>query len=261
MSDAPVAVVTGGNRGLGLEVGRQLVARGYRVVLTARDEARGQAAARGIGAEFLRLDVADAGSVAAFAGRLREACPGGVTALVANAAIAMQGFDAEVARATIATNFTGTLQVVEAVLPLLTRGAAVALVSSGVGDRGTLGPGLRAEVSADGLTRARLVDLMGRFVAAVREDRHTAEGWPSSAYGVSKIGVTATAHVLGRELAGDPRGIRVNAVCPGWVRTDMGGASAPRSVEQGAASLVWGATLGPDGPSGGFYRDDAPAAW
>lgn len=261
MSGTPVAVVTGANRGLGLEVCRQLAARGLRVVATARDAEAGRAAARGIGAAFHPLDVADAGSVERLARGLRDGYPEGVAVLVANAGIAMQGFDAEVARATIATNFTGTLQVVEALLPQLVRGANVVLVSSGMGDRGLLSAPLRAAVSREDLTRAELAGLMRRFVDAVRAGRHTADGWPSSAYGVSKIGVTALARVLAYELAGDPRRIKVNAVCPGWVQTGMGGPSATRTVEDGAAGIVWAATLGADGPSGGLLRDGAPAQW
>jgi NAD(P)-dependent dehydrogenase (short-subunit alcohol dehydrogenase family) len=261
MPGPPLAVVTGANRGLGLEVCRQLAARGYRVVLTARDAARGRDAARAIGVDFLPLDVADMDSVRGFARGLRDGYPDGVAVLVANAGVAMNGFDAEVARVTLETNFTGVLLAFEAVLPQLVRGANVVFVSSGIGERGLLTAPLRAAVSADDLTRAELVRLMRRFVDDVREGRHSEAGWPSSAYGVSKIGVTALARVLARELAGDDRRIKVNAVCPGWVQTDMGGDDATRTVAEGAAGIVWAATLAADGPTGGFFRDGSPARW
>jgi NAD(P)-dependent dehydrogenase (short-subunit alcohol dehydrogenase family) len=261
MPAKPVSVVTGANRGLGREVCRQLAARGHHVVLTARDPAAGRAAAGELGVDFLPLDVRDPASVERFAARLRDGYPEGVAALVCNAGIAMDGFDADVAETTVDVNFFGTVRVVHAVLPQLTNNACVALVSSGSGDRGRLSPELRAAVSAPDLTLERLSAFMGRFVADVRAGRHTEEGWPSSAYAVSKIGVTALAGVLARDLAGDPRRPRINAVCPGWVRTDMGGPHADRDVSEGAASIVWAATLPPDGPSGGFFRDGRPADW
>jgi carbonyl reductase 1 len=102
---------------------------------------------------------------------------------------------------------------------------------------------------------------MRAFVAAVARGDHEAEGWPSSAYCVSKIGMNKLTEILAKELSADERGILCNAACPGWVRTDMGGRSAPRSVEKGAETPVWLALLPEGGPQGGFLRDKAPASW
>jgi carbonyl reductase 1 len=102
---------------------------------------------------------------------------------------------------------------------------------------------------------------MRSFVDGVAAGTHAAAGWPSSAYRVSKMGVNALAGVLARELAGDPRKILVNAACPGWVRTAMGGAGAPRSVEEGARTPVWLATLPEGGPQGGVFADEQPSDW
>jgi carbonyl reductase 1 len=121
-----------------------------------------------------------------------------------------------------------------------------------------LAPALRERLFSPELTRDDLVQLVRTFVADVESGRHTAAGWPSSAYRVSKVGLNALTRVLARELA--PRRIRVNAVCPGWVRTDMAGAGATRSVEAGAASIVWAAAR-EDGPTGGFFRDGRPIPW
>lgn len=261
MRHVPVAVVTGGNRGLGREVCRQLADRGYRVVLTARDPALGRAAASELGVDFEPLDVTDPASVTRLAGVLKTAHPGGLDVVVANAGVAMKGFDEHVARVTVDTNYFGVVRVVDALLPLLRPGARLVLVSSGSGDRDLLSPPLKAAVSAPDLTRARLDALMQQFVADVAAGRHEDAGWPSSAYAVSKIGVTALAGVLAREFAHDARNLKINAVCPGWVRTDMGGPGAERDVPAGAGSIVWAATLGGDGPTGGFYRDGLPADW
>lgn len=256
-----LALVTGAARGLGVEVVRQLRRRGFAVVLTARDPARGHALARDLGAEFLRLDVADPTSVRAAAEGLRAAHPEGLDALVCNAGVYGKTPVGHVAEDTLAVNFHGAHDVALALLPQLRPGARLVLVSSGLGDRGTLSPALRAEVSAPDLTREHLVAMMRRFVAAVTAGTHARQGWPSSPYDVSKIGVTALAHVLARDLADDPRRLKINAVCPGWVKTDMGGEGAERELDEGAAGIVWAATLGPDGPTGGFYRDAAPADW
>jgi carbonyl reductase 1 len=253
-------LVTGSSRGLGRETCRELARRGFHVIATSRDpdQARDLAeelTGRGGAAEHHGLDVEDADSIAALAAHLRGRS---VDVLVNNAAIALDGFDAEVARRTIAINFTGALAVTDAILPLMPRGAGIVMVSSGVGGLSDLGPEARARLADRGLTRDALIALMQRFVADVQAGRHRAEGWPSSAYQVSKAGLNALVRVLAPELSG--RGIGINAVCPGWVRTDMGGSHAPRGLAEGAASIVWAAAL-TDGTTGGFFRDGAAIPW
>ena len=131
-------------------------------------------------------------------------------------------------------------------------------VSSGMGELSAYSLKLRARFSDERIDRKKLIALVDEFAAAVAEGRHSELGWPTSAYRVSKAALNAYTRILARELK--PRRIRVNAVCPGWVRTRMGGQSASRDVAKGAASIVWAATL--DVPtSGGFYRDGREIAW
>jgi NAD(P)-dependent dehydrogenase (short-subunit alcohol dehydrogenase family) len=253
------ALCTGANRGLGLETCRQLAARGFRVLLTSRSD-RGEAAARrlageGLAVEHRPLDVTDPGSVAALAAAL-AATP--LDVLVNNAGISMQGFDAAVARGTLEVNFFGALRVTEALLPLVPDGGTIVMVSSGMGELAPLAPALRERFTRPDLTRDELCELMRSFIRDVEAGRHAERGWPSSAYRVSKIGLNALVRILAPALA--PRRIRVNAVCPGWVRTDMGGPGASRAVEKGAASIVWAATL-EDGTTGGFFRDGRAISW
>ncbi len=263
MSGSPrTALVTGATRGLGLETCRQLARRGFRVLLTGRSEREGAAAAQAIAGEGPRvehrqLDVADAASIASLADQL-ERDGISIDVLVNNAGIALDGFNAEVARRTIAVNFFGAMHVTDALLPRVPEGGNVVMVSSGLGELSSLPPPRREQLADPDLTRDRLVLLMRSFVEDVEQGRHAEAGWPSSAYQVSKAGLGALTRVLSRELAS--RRIRVNAVCPGWVRTDMGGPSASRSVEQGAASIVWAAVL-EAGPTGTFFRDGRPIAW
>jgi NAD(P)-dependent dehydrogenase (short-subunit alcohol dehydrogenase family) len=229
----PVALVTGANRGIGREVVRRLAREGWLVVLGARDEARGRAAASELGGEAAGvvprvLDVADDASVRAAAEWVGAAL-GRCDALVNNAAI---DYDAD-ARATSAdldrvhrameTNLYGAWRTALAFLPLLRRSAHPRLVnvSSGGGSISEMGAG-------------------------------------TPAYSVSKAALNALTRILAAELRAD--GVLVNAVCPGWVATDMGGAGG-RPVADGAASVVWAVLLADDGPTGGFFRDGRPVAW
>lgn len=220
------ALVTGGNRGIGLEVCRQLAARGLRVVLTARDPKDGASAAKKVGADFEALDVSSDKSVKACSARLAKARTT-IDVLVNNAGIYPQGGVLEASdedlRAALEANFFGALRTCRAFVPgMLARGyGRVVNVTSGYGlfSEGLQGP---------------------------------------ASYSMSKVALDALTVKLAQEVRGD---VKVNAVCPGWVRTRMGGASAPRPVEKGAETIVWAATLPADGPSGGVFRDQRALAW
>jgi carbonyl reductase 1 len=262
-SERELAVVTGANRGLGLETSRGLARVGQRVIMTARDPVSGSARARelqrtGADVEFQPLDVSDQSSIAAFREFTRTRL-GRIDVLVNNAGVSLNGFNVEVVRRTLAVNFFGPLLLTQALLPLIPSGGIIVMVSSGMGELSGVSPLLRARFSNPALGVEGLVELVNEFTEDVASGCHGERGWPSSAYRVSKVALNALTRIWARELV--PRGIRINAVCPGWVRTRMGGAGASRSVEQGAYGIIWAATLPADGPSGGFFRDGRPIDW
>ncbi|MBA3423374.1 MAG: SDR family oxidoreductase [Rubrobacter sp.] len=231
MEDGRIALVSGGNRGIGLEICRQLAERGYTVVLGSRDEAKGRAAAEELEENVVphQLDVADAESVDRMAAFLEEEF-GRLDVLVNNAGIAndegQRGVDADLdrVREALEANFLGAWRLCEVAISLMQRGGygRIVNVSSGVGALEDMGGG-------------------------------------SPGYRVSKTALNALTRILSSELRGS--GILVNSICPGWVQTDMGGSSASRLVEEGADGLVWAATLPNNGPTGGFFRDRRPIAW
>jgi NAD(P)-dependent dehydrogenase (short-subunit alcohol dehydrogenase family) len=234
MSDPRTALVTGGNRGLGLEVCRRLALLDHRVVLTARDPAQGAEAAsrlRDAGGEvrFEVLDVTDEASVRACARRLADEHLA-VDVLVNNAGVYPQTpileLGADELDGTLRVNLHGALWTAQAFLPgMIERGfGRVVNVSSGYG------------AFAGGLAGA------------------------PPAYGISKAALNALTVVLASAVPAG-RDVLVNAVSPGWVRTRMGGADADRSVEEGAQGIVELATLPAGGPSGGFFRDGQPIPW
>ena len=241
-----IAVVTGANRGLGAEIARQLEAHGVRVVRTSREPLPG----------YETLDVTRLDQVAALAAHL-----GPVDIVVNNAGVSFDGFGAEVARRTLDTNLHGALRVTDALLPAMRPGGSVVMISSGMGTLSGVSESLRERLLDPGLTREQLLALAASFVDSVSSGTNARQGWPSNAYSVSKILLNAAVRVLARELAGDPRRIRVNAENPGWVRTRMGGRSAPSTVEEGARTAVWLALLPPQGPTGGFFKDERPIGW
>lgn len=249
------ALVTGANQGIGLEACRQLRDLGYDVILTSRDVRAGRAAADGLGVAYRRLDVANAADIAALAeglaGEGRK-----LDVLINNAGVSLDGFNEAVVRETVGINFFGALNVTEALLPHMNDGGAIVFVASRMGELGAYAPGIRRRFADPGLTRDGLVALVDEFLDAVAAGRHEREGWPTNAYRVSKAAMIALAKVLARDHAA--RGIRFVAACPGWVRTRMGGRSAPLSLEEGTDSIVWAAVdAGP--ASGGFYRARKPA--
>jgi len=253
-------VVTGGNRGLGRETCRQLAERGYAAVIASRRAEDGEGAAEelyaeGLAATWRPLDVADPESVARFAEGLRAERLA-VDVLVNNAGVYPSRLEGGAARDALAVNFRGPLELTDALVPIFAPEARVVMVSSSMGELDGLPPELRRRFEAR-LDRDALVRLEEAFVAEVERGEH--RGDAALAYRVTKCGLNVLTRLLARELA--PRGVRVNAVCPGWVRTRMGGAGAQRGVPEGAAGIVWAATLPPDGPTGGFFRDGRPIPW
>lgn len=230
-----IALVTGGNRGIGFEICRQLARLGMTVLLGARDVHKGEAAAaslraEGLAVECLPLDVTDPGS-AAQAGALVENRFGRLDVLVNNAAILIDEDSTVLTvteaqlRETLEANLFGPFHLTQAFLPLM--------LKNGFG---------------------RIVNISSEMGGLERMEHHN-----TISYRISKTALNALTRVtadLVREHA-----IKVNSMCPGWVMTNMGGPGATRTTEQGADTAIWLATLPADGPSGGFFQERKPLAW
>lgn len=238
MTDKRVALVTGANRGMGLEIVRQLSRLGLIAVLAARDLEKGKVAAATLAAEefdvpIVALDVTDADSIRAAVAEVRGLF-GRIDVLVNNAAILKEGLlpedtsvldvSGDLVNQTFLTNTVGPLRMIQATVPgMRERGyGRIVNLSSGAG---------------------QLAEMGGGFPA----------------YRLSKSALNALTRITAAELGAHE--IKVNSVCPGWVRTDMGGPHATRTVEHGAETAVWLATLPEDGPTGGFFRDMKPIPW
>jgi NAD(P)-dependent dehydrogenase (short-subunit alcohol dehydrogenase family) len=235
MSDRQrVALVTGANRGIGLEIVRRLAAQGLTVLLAARELAKAEEAARKLATDGGRvlprqLDVTGPESVSRLARSVEDEF-GGLDVLVNNAGVLFDregkvlSTDLNVVRQTLETNLYGPWRLCQAFVPQMKR--------RGYG---------------------RIVNLSSQL--GQLEGMGT--GYP--AYRVSKTALNALTRMLADELRGT--NILVNSACPGWVKTDMGGQEAPGTVEQGADTPVWLATLPDGGPSGGFFQNRKPIAW
>ncbi len=242
MSSAPnrVAVVTGANRGIGREVARELARAGLTVVLTCRDEKKGGEAQKelsreGVAVDFRPLDITDAASIRDLALYLRKQY-GRLDVLVNNAGIMLDKFedgepvmsilDCELSnvRTTMETNVYGALSMIKEMLPLMKENhyGRIVNVSSGLGQMSEMGAGY-------------------------------------AGYRLSKAALNALTCMVADEVTSE--NIIVNACCPGWVRTDMGGKHASRSVEEGADTIVW-LCQAPDGStSGKLFRDREEQPW
>jgi NAD(P)-dependent dehydrogenase (short-subunit alcohol dehydrogenase family) len=223
----PTALVTGANRGIGLAVARDL-ARDHDVIFAMRDLGKAPRDAR-----LEQLDVSLPDSIDAFADRVK----GPLDVLVNNAGV-YTGSPRDI----WAVNVRGPLLLTRALAPKLAKGARVVMVTSGLGALSGQPEPLVRRLQDPSLTFDDILALCER---------------PPGGYGPSKAALNALTRLFAREL---PEA-RVNAVNPGWVRTEMGGPGAPRSVEQGAASVLWACRIPPDGPTGGIFRDGLPASW
>src|SRR2546426_6914489 len=208
-SDRPAALVTGANRGLGLETSVQLRAKGFRVVLTSRDEKKGTAAVRGLdpdGGDVLyhQLDITDQASISAAAKDLPALLPR-LDLLVNNAGIGSWGADRRASARTIATNFFGSRDVTDALLPFIPDGGRVVMVSSGLGELSTMGRDLRPRFADPTLTHSALDSLVNSYLSDLEKGEAKSAGWPS-AYSVSKVAMNALTRILARELAQERSG-------------------------------------------------------
>ncbi|XP_054831107.1 carbonyl reductase [NADPH] 1-like [Eublepharis macularius] len=276
MSCSPVAVVTGSNKGIGFAIVRALGKQfSGDVYLTARDADRGRAAVAELQAEglkplFHQLDINDLQSIRALRDFLKEKY-GGLNVLINNAGIAFKVADttpfATQAEVTLRTNFFATRNVCTELLPLLKPNGRVVNISSIVSVRALAGcsQDLQQKFRSDTITEEELMKLMEKFVEDAKKGVHEREGWPNTAYGVSKIGVTVLSRIQARLLNETRKadGILLNACCPGWVRTDMAGPKAPKTPEEGAETPVYLAFLPPgaDRPHGQFVSEKKVLPW
>lgn len=233
--DRKIAVITGANRGIGFEICRQFAAKGIGVVLTSRDETKGRMAvaqlhSQGLEVEFYQLDVTDALGIQRLGGFL-ERKYGAADILVNNAGIMADAkgsgalnVQLQVVRATMETNVYGPLLLCQALIPPMRKKnyGRIVNISSGLGQFSEMGGG-------------------------------------TPAYRMSKAALNALTRILSAELKNT--NILVNSMCPGWVKTDMGGPNAVRTLAEGADTAVWLATLPDGGTSGGFYRDRKAISW
>lgn len=238
-----VALITGGNKGIGLETAKQLGRQGMTVLIGARDEGKGRAAAEGLAKEKIdarpiQIDVTSPESIKAAAARIEKEF-GRLDVLVNNAGIAQEAPGTSIAetatatfRETFETNFFGLIDVTRGMLPLLRKSSAGRIVN--------------------------LSSILGS-VAEHADPNSGIFNMKFYAYDCSKSAVNMFTNHLAHELRGT--NIKVNAAHPGWVKTDMGGEHAPMEIPDGAKTSVWLATLPPDGPTGGFYHTQVHMRW
>jgi NAD(P)-dependent dehydrogenase (short-subunit alcohol dehydrogenase family) len=244
-TDKKVALVTGGNKGIGLETVRQLAAKGYTVLLGARDLAKGESAAatlkkEGLDVRAVKIDVANPADYKALAS-LIEKDYGKLDVLINNAGVMLENsggpreasaMPAETLRKTFDTNVWGTIELTQALLPLIRKSPA-----------------------------GRIVNLSSILGSLALHATRTSPIYKSKqlAYDMSKTALNAFTIHLAYELARTP--IKVNSAHPGWVKTEMGGANAPLGIEEGAETSVWLATLPEDGPTGGYFHKHDSLPW
>ncbi|MGZ4162195.1 MAG: SDR family oxidoreductase [Neobacillus sp.] len=232
--DIKVALVTGGNRGIGYELVKQLALNGFKAILASRDPEMGHEAAQklkesNLDVSFVVMDVDNQESIRQAAITVNEQY-GRLDVLINNAGVYLDenekllNMEPSILEGTMATNFFGTYHVIHSFIPLMEK--------QGYG---------------------RIINVSSEY-GAMREMSYQGVG----AYKLSKLALNGLTRLVAAEINDD---IKINAVDPGWVSTDMGGPSAPRTPKQAAESILWLATIGPEGPNGGFFRDGKRIDW
>ncbi|MCY9695440.1 SDR family oxidoreductase [Paenibacillus alginolyticus] len=229
-----VALVTGANRGIGFELVKQLALNGFRVILASRDLEKGYEAAQrleqsGLDVTFVQMDVDDQDSIRQASLTVNETF-GRLDVLINNAGVYLDEnelfmtMDPSILEKTMSTNFFGVYHVIRTFIPLMKKRSF-----------------------------GRIINISSEY-GVMNEMSERGVG----AYKLSKLALNALTRLAAAEIQGD---IKINAVCPGWVSSDMGGPAAPRTPKQAAESILWLATIGPEGPQGGFFRDGKAIDW
>ncbi|CAN2387571.1 15-hydroxyprostaglandin dehydrogenase (NADP+) activity [Pristimantis euphronides] len=276
MAGVRVAVVTGSNKGVGLAIVRALCKQFQGdVYLTARNPKLGEEAIKALNKEglcphFHQLDINDMSSIRALRDFFKKKYDG-LDVLINNAGIAFKVADpaplATQAEVTLKTNFFATRDICNELLPLIKPNGRVVNVSSVASSMALAkcSPELQKKLRSDTITEDELVKLMEEFVEDAKSGAYEKKGWPNTAYGVSKIGVTVLSRIQARHFKETKKGegILVNACCPGWVRTDMAGPNASKSPDEGAETPVYLALLAAsvESPNGELVSDKKVVPW
>lgn len=283
-----IAAVTGGNKGIGLACVRQLALHypqssfnngPFLIYLTARSKERGEKALQDIlqdpqlkqakalqkdgglsHVKYLQLDIDSQDSIKSFAATLKKEHPAGIDILVNNAAIAMEGFDADVVKKTLHCNYYGTMQTVKQTLPHIRDGGRIVNVASiaGLLDSKYADPIRQRFVNAR--TTEEINDLMEEFTTAVEKNQYQGT-WPGAAYKVSKAGVIGMTKTLAMDNAKAGSRTLINSCCPGYVNTDMTKGRGAKSPDEGAQTPVLVALGEIEGSNGNFWCNGKITAW
>jgi NAD(P)-dependent dehydrogenase (short-subunit alcohol dehydrogenase family) len=237
-----IALVTGANKGLGFEISRQLAKQGIRVLLGARDLEKGKAAAaklqqEGLDVQPIAIDISNPESIESAIAAIKEL--GGLDILINNAGVLLEDWSTpvseislEIIAQTLQTNFYGALSLCQAIVPMMKAANYGRIVN--------------------------MSSTLGSLADAGDPNSHYA-GVGSPAYRLSKTILNSVTVLFAKELRGT--NVLINSACPGWVQTDMGSSAAALTVEQGADTPVWLATLPDDGANGGFFNSRQPISW
>ena len=288
-SFSQVAVVTGANKGIGLAIVRQLALQypssplsdgPVLIYLTARDKSRGEAALKDIHndpqlakaqaldshgglstVKFHDLDIADPKSIDAFVASMKKTHPDGIDFLINNAGIAVNGFDLNVVKTTLACNYYGTLAMTEKMLPHIRDGGRLVNVASAAGH---LGPKYSDSIKKRFLGAKRVADvnkLMEDFTEAVAKNEYEEKGWPGAAYAVSKAGTIGFTKIIAQEHKAKGSNVLVNVCCSGWVKSDMTKGGGTKTPDEGAMTPVMLAIGDIGGKTGEFWQHEKLISW
>ncbi|KAK5169592.1 uncharacterized protein LTR77_005569 [Saxophila tyrrhenica] len=288
--ESRIAAVTGANKGIGLAIVRNLALEYPKsplksgpllIYLTARSPERGSEAVKTLNQDeqlkkakvlkqdggdvevsYHELDISKKEEIHKFRDFLKKEHPQGIDFVINNAGIAMEGFDSNVVKTTLQTNYYGTLEATRELLPLIRNGGRMVNVSSMAGKLNKYSDEIRQSfLQASKKDVPAVTAIMEQFNSSVEAGKENDAGFPSAAYAVSKAGETAFTKAIAMEEAKRDRGVLVNACCPGYVNTDMTKGRGSKTVDAGARTPVMLALQDIGGRTGEFWQSEQIIEW